>query len=145
MRRIEVSRVIDQPPETVWGALSDLENHVLWMKDAERIEFVTDQTRGTGTMMEVMTVVGPLRTMDVLEVTNWQEGSHIDVVHSGVVKGSGRLALAHNPQGTLVTWTEEIHFPWWLGGPVTGYLARPILRRVWTGNLQRLEQVINSP
>ena len=39
---------------------------------------------------------------------------------------------------TRFTWTETLHFPWWLGGPFGAFVSKPILKRVWKGNLRRL-------
>ncbi len=146
MSRIDIKRPMRYEPSRVWEVLSDLERQTTWMKDAEEITFVSDQRRGTGTKMEVLTVVGPLRTNDIIEVTDWVEGSHIDVVHIGLVKGTGRLAVTTaDDGGTIVRWTEETRFPWWLGGPITGFVAKPILRSIWKANLARLEAAVSGP
>ena len=76
----------------MWEAIADLPDHPTWMKDAEDIQFMTDQTSGVGTVMVVATKVGPFRTKDVLEVSEWKEGHHIAIEHRGVIRGSGRLA-----------------------------------------------------
>lgn len=145
MSRIVVSRDIPVPHDRVWNALADLGSHAAWMKDAEQIEFTSDQRTGVGTTMEVETRVGPLRTLDVLEVTGWEEGRSIDVVHRGLVKGTGTLAVEPNADAATVTWDEDLTFPWWLGGPVTAWLARPILAAIWRGNLARLEESLTAP
>jgi hypothetical protein len=95
--------------------------------------------------MDVVTAVGPFRTTDVMEVVGWEEGESIDVVHEGVVTGRGRLsAEAKTSSSTLVSWDEILVFPWWLGGRVTGWLARPVLAAIWRGNLRRLEGLASS-
>jgi hypothetical protein len=45
---------------------------------------------------------------------------------------------------TRVTWDERLRFPWWLGGPVAGLVAAPVLRRVWRGNLRRLGSLVQN-
>lgn len=96
--------------------------------------------------MRVKTVVGPFRTLDDMEVVGWDEGRSIEVAHTGLVKGRGTFTLTDGAPGeTLVTWDEELRFPWWLGGPVTAMLARPVLARIWRGNLRRLEESLSSP
>lgn len=92
--------------------------------------------------MEVLTVIGPLRTTDVMEVIGWDEGRSIDVRHEGLVTGEGRLQAEPVDEGTLVTWVETLRFPWWLGGPLTSWLAAPVLALVWRGNLRRLEETL---
>jgi hypothetical protein len=146
MTRIAVTRRVPLPGETVWNALADLGSHHMWMKDARSIVFVTDQRFGKGTRMMVETVVGPLRTLDEMEVMGWEEGHSIEVAHTGLITGRGIFTLeAGGPGETLVTWDEELRFPWWLGGGVTGMLARPVLGRIWRGNLRRLEESLSVP
>jgi uncharacterized protein YndB with AHSA1/START domain len=145
LTRIRVSRRIETPQPSVWSALSDLESHATWMRDAESIEFITEQRSGVGTGMRVKTVVGPLRTIDIMEVTGWVEGQSITVVHRGVVTGEGTLSARSDGTFTLVSWDEELRFPWWLGGAITAWLARPVLSAIWRGNLRRLEESLSSP
>ncbi len=145
MARIEVSRVLSADRGTVWAALSDLESHASWMADAESVEFVGDRTTGPGTVMRVPTRVGPFRTVDIIEITDWADGERIDADHRGLVSGSGSFVLREHNAGTQVTWTESLTFPWWLGGAIGAALAKPILRRIWTGNLRRLEASLNAP
>jgi carbon monoxide dehydrogenase subunit G len=144
MARIVVSKTMAVPPERVWEAIADLGSHPEWMRDASSLVFVGDQRRGAGTRMEVRTRVGPLLTTDVLEVVSWEEGSSIDVAHQGLVKGRGRLSVVPEDGESVVSWVEELSFPWWLGGRLTGWLARPMLTAIWIGNLDQLEQRITA-
>lgn len=89
--------------------------------------------------MAVETRVGPFRTIDHIEVTDWVDGESISVVHTGMVKGTGTLAAQSEGTGTRVIWQEQLRFPWWLGGPVGAWFASPILAAIWRGNLKRLE------
>lgn len=146
MAHIAVSRVLHLPHQRVWAAIADLGSHTTWMKDAEWIVFVHDQQRGKGTKMKVKTVIGPFRTIDMMEVVGWEEGRSIDVVHQGLITGQGTLQAIPSGDGTIVSWTETLVFPWWLGGGVTAWLARPVLAAVWRGNLRRLEEgLLSSP
>lgn len=126
--------------DVVWDALADLGSHASWMKDAESIEFTTETRRGVGAVLEVETRIGPFRTLDVLEVTGWDEGESIDVEHRGLVTGVGTLAASPANGCTRVSWVEELRFPWWLGGAVTAVIAKPVLAATWRGNLERLEE-----
>ena len=145
MTRIAVSRKSTNPPARLWPLLADLQSHSDWMKDAKSIEFVGDQREGVGTKMQVLTVVGPLRTMDQMEVVGWKEGRYIDVTHVGLVTGTGRLELIPDGEGSEISWDETLTFPWWLGGGVTGFFARPVLRRIWASNLARLDELASAP
>lgn len=145
MARIAVSRTMEAPAERVWAAMADLGSHVEWMKDARSIVFTGEQRAGVGTRMQVETRFGPLRTLDVMEVTGWDEGESIEVAHHGLVKGRGTLRAAAAGSRTSVSWEEELEFPWWLGGGLTAWLARPVLAAVWRENLRRLEEWVSVP
>jgi len=108
------------------------------MADAGAIVFDGPQRSGVGTRIRVPTRVGPIRTVDLMTVTEWDEGKAIAVEHRGAVSGAGRFELEPHPAGTLLVLSEELRFPWWLGGPIGAWIAGPILKRIWQGNLGRL-------
>lgn len=144
MAHVTVSRHIPVSHDRVWDALADLKSHTDWMRDARSIDFTTDRTTGKGTRLEVLTVIGPLRTTDIMEVVGWEEGRSIDVRHEGLVTGEGTLRVDPEDDGSVVVWEERLTFPWWLGGPVTSWLARPVLAAAWRGNLRRLEESLTD-
>jgi uncharacterized protein YndB with AHSA1/START domain len=140
MPRIEVSTTIAAPPEAVWAAIEDIGTHVAWMADAEAIRFDTDQTSGSGTSFECDTKIGPIRLTDRMTITDWQPGRLMGVRHSGLVTGEGRFTLTPTAgDRTEFAWSEELRFPWWLGGAVGGAAGAPVMKRVWQGNLRRLK------
>lgn len=130
--------------DRVWEAASDLATHDRWMADAESIVFRSEQRQGVGTVMEVRTVIGPFRTTDVMEVTEWDEFRSIGVRHTGLVTGEGRFELTPMAGATRFTWTEDLTFPVWLGGAVTAFLARPVLGWIWKRNLTGLKRELES-
>jgi uncharacterized protein YndB with AHSA1/START domain len=144
MGAIELSITLASPRPSVWRHLSDLADHANWMADAAAITFIGEQRRGVGTEMEVLTKVGPLRTIDVIVVTKWEEQRLIAVAHRGLVRGQGEFELADTEGGTLLWWRERLTFPWWLGGPVTAQLARPFLARIWRQNLARFRTRVEA-
>jgi uncharacterized protein YndB with AHSA1/START domain len=145
MPQVTLSQTIDASPAAVWDELADLRRHVDWMGDAESIRFIGDQRTGVGTHFECVTRIGPLRTVDRMEVTGWREGQEIAVRHAGLVRGEGRFTLrSEDPRGgSVVVWTEQLRFPWYLGGGITGWLAAPVLRRIWRANLRRLADLVD--
>lgn len=141
MPSIRTSTRIPAPPSRVWEELEDISSHVEWMADAVAIRFESDQREGVGTRFECDTKVGPLRLVDVMEVTSWEPERRMGVRHVGLVTGSGEFTLA--PAGaageeTDLSWTEALEFPWYFAGPVGAAVAAPVLRRIWVGNLRRL-------
>lgn len=145
MARIEVSREIGVPVGRVWEALADIGSHPAWMRDARSIEFLGSQTRGVGTRFQVETRVGPFRTLDLLEVTEWEEGRSIEVAHRGSIGGTGVLSVEGSASRARVTWKERLEVPWRLGGPPIAWLAVQVLAVIWRGNLARLEALVTSP
>jgi carbon monoxide dehydrogenase subunit G len=137
--RIRVSTTIDAPPRAVWRDLRDIASHVEWMHDAVAIRFRSPRRAGVGTVFECDTKVGPLRTTDVMEITEWRAGRAMGVRHVGVVTGSGRFTLRRRRRRTRVTWEERLRFPWWLGGPLGNVVGGQVLRLVWRRNLRNLK------
>lgn len=141
MARILVSTVLDAPPAEVWEELRHIDRHVEWMLDAESIHFTSETTAGTGTTFECTTKVGPIRLLDVMEITEWVDERLMGVRHTGVVTGTGRFTLKPVVGGrTRFTWDEELRFPWWMGGPVGGVAGARVMRLVWRRNLANLQR-----
>ncbi len=131
--------VLEASPAQVWADLADIASHVEWMLDAEAIRFEGSRRSGVGTRFACETRVGPLRLTDRMEVTSWVPGREMGVHHHGVVTGVGRFRLSPARGGrTRFAWTEQLRFPWWMGGPLGATVAWPVLRRVWRANLTRL-------
>jgi len=142
---ITVSVDIDASPADVWRVVEPIEQHVEWMTDAESIRFLGDQTRGTGTRFECRTKVGPVRLSDIMEITAWEPEQTMGVRHEGLVTGTGRFTLAPLDGGrrTRFTWTEELTFPWYLGGRLGERIGGPmVIRRIWNGNLAELKRLV---
>jgi hypothetical protein len=143
--RIRGEIVVVAPIAVTWDALADLGSHVEWMADAESITFTSTRHSGVGTTFDCVTKVGPLHTVDKMAVTEWAEGTRIAVAHTGIVRGQGVFELVScEVEATRVTWTEELQFPLYLGGVVGAFVAKPILRRIWKGNLSRFKALVEA-
>ena len=139
--RVTVSIDIDAPVARVWQDVSDLGSHAEWMADAERISFVGDRRSGVGTVMVVPTRVGPLSTEDWIIVTEWEEMHRIGVIHAGIVTGLGEFTLSEvGEDRTRFEWDEDLSLPATLGGRLGEIVAKPIVARIWAGNLRRLAE-----
>ncbi len=133
------------PLDHTWRALADIASHVEWMADAESIRFTSVQRHGVGTTFECQTRVGPLTTTDKMTVTAWEEGRRFGVAHTGIVVGAGVFELhEQSPTSTRLTWTEDLRFPLRLGGSLTAFAAKPVLRRLWMGNLRRFSAFVEA-
>jgi hypothetical protein len=138
--RITLSIDLPQSPDLVWRELEAVERHVEWMSDAESAEFASTRTRGVGTVLIVATRVGPFRTRDVIEFTEWDQPRLMGIAHRGLFTGTGSFRLDDREGGTRMVWSESIRFPWYLGGPIGALIAGPVLRAIWRGNLRRFQQ-----
>ena len=142
---VTISITIDAPLDPVWDELERIEDHVDWMADAESIDFHTEQRRGIGTKFTCRTKIGPLRTADVMTIDAWEDHKAIGVTHAGAVTGSGQFTLdAPSPTTTVVTWDEQLSFPWYFGGALGALAASPVFRWIWSRNLVRLRDRVTG-
>lgn len=136
--RIEVVIDLPTPPDVVWEYVSDLRRGTEWMADAVSIELTTDSTSGVGTAFECVTKVGPLKTTDLMTVTEWEPPRVLTVEHSGSVTGSGRFTLDPTDEGTRLRWSEHLTLPLRFGGALAEPVAKRVLRKIFMGDLHRL-------
>jgi hypothetical protein len=142
---VAVSTVIDAAPAAVWAELERIEDHVHWMGDATAIRFTGPRTRGKGTTFECDTKVGPVRMTDHMEITGWNPGISMEVVHRGIVTGRGRFVIEDGPgRATTIRWVEELRLPPWWGGAVGAPFVRPVLAALWRANLRRLRARVEA-
>lgn len=147
MQRITVVTEIDAPPEQVWRVVEPIEDHVQWMHDAVAITFEGERTRGIGTRFVCATKVGPIRLADRMEITQWTPDEAMGVRHTGVVSGSGVFTLTPIDLGrrTRFSWSEELRFPWWLGGRIGETVGGGlVMKAIWRRNLRELRRLVES-
>jgi Polyketide cyclase / dehydrase and lipid transport len=144
MSDIRVTVFIDTPPAAVWEEVRHVDRHVEWMADAAELRFVGEERDGVGARFDVVTRVGPLRTTDRMEITEWEEGAVMGVRHSGAVTGAGRFTLAGAGRGTEFVWEEDLTFPWFFAGRAGARAARPLLRWIWRRNLAALKARVEA-
>ena len=114
-KRIKVSTIIDRPLNEVWDEVKIMENHVNWMQDAAKIDFLSENKFGMDTKMKVLTKVGPFSLNDIITVTSWDEMKSIGVVHEGIVTGEGAFYLSKNTEdSTKFDWIEVLKAPFYL-------------------------------
>ncbi|MDP6894577.1 MAG: SRPBCC family protein [Acidimicrobiales bacterium] len=142
---IRIFQEIEAPPEVVWNAISNIQTHVNWMADASKIRITSEQTQGVGTTFDCDTKVGPLRTTDKMQVTEWVPNQILSISHKGFVEGKGSFILEKPSEGrTLFVWEENLDFPIFLGGKITEFFAKPVLKKIWRGNLYKLKQLVEK-
>ena len=145
MPRIKIEVCIRAPLQLVWEMVADVRTHTEWMVDAESITVTSDCSSGVGTTFDCVTKIGPFRTIDHMEITEWIEERVMGVAHRGLVSGSGRFTLQEaGPSNTNFSWEETLTFPWWIGGRLTSIGSTPVLKAIWRGNLRRLSRLVED-
>ena len=147
MGRISVSNEIDASRARVWQVIEPIEHHVDWMLDARSITFDGEQRHGIGTRFVCETRIGPITLHDRMEITDWEPERRMGVRHAGVVTGSGVFELSpiDLDRRTRFTWTEELRFPWYLGGRLGERLGgRWVLAWIWRRNLKALARLVEQ-
>ena len=147
MSRITVSIELAASPARVWEIVEPVERHIDWMADAVAIRFTNSQTRGVGTTFDCDTKVGPIRLTDRMEITEWVPEKSMGVKHVGIVTGTGVFTIEPlgNGQYTKFTWSEELTFPWWLGGPIGEVIGGNIvMKAIWRRNLKKLQVLVEK-
>jgi|TARA_B110000116_G_scaffold38285_1_gene30399 uncharacterized protein YndB with AHSA1/START domain len=143
--RIKIEVRIRAPLQLVWEMVADIRTHTEWMVDAESITVTSDCSSGVGTTFDCVTKIGPFRTIDHMEITEWIEERVMGVAHRGLVSGSGRFTLQEaGPSDTNFSWEETLTFPWWIGGRLTSIGSTPVLKAIWRGNLRRLSRLVED-
>ncbi|MDW3216840.1 MAG: SRPBCC family protein [Ilumatobacteraceae bacterium] len=139
---------IDASPADVWAVVEPIERHVDWMADAVAIRFTGESTRGVGTEFECDTKVGPITLTDEMTVTEWEPERSMGVRHTGIVTGTGVFELEPIDLGrrTRFTWTEDLRFPWYLGGRLGEVIGgQAVMKQIWKRNLRRLTTLVENP
>ena len=146
MSRITVAVDLDAPVDHVWNVVEPVERHVDWMADAVAIRFKGDQTRGVGTEFFCDTKVGPIKLVDQMTITSWEPGKRMGVRHTGVVTGTGEFTLEPlDGDRTRFTWSEQLVFPWWLGGPIGALVGgQLVMKAIWRRNLRALKRIVEA-
>lgn len=137
---------IDLPvsQDEAWSFLEQIERHGDWMDDLVSIEFLTEQTRGAGVRARGKVKTGPLRVSDSIEVTEWEPPRALAIRHAGKVKGWGLFELIPLGNETCFRWTEELHFPWFLGWRVGELFGRPILKGIFRKDAENFRELFES-
>ena len=144
MATIQISVNVSVSPQVLWEELRHIDRHVNWMNDAVSITFLSPSTEGVGTAFSCLTKVGPLKTTDIMTITQWEENKTMGVEHVGLVKGTGTFQIHPHGEGTTITWKESLTFPWWMLGSFGSLAASPILRLIWKKNLTNLKNIVEQ-
>lgn len=141
----EVVVEIEAPLPRVWEEVTDFASHVRWMRDARSIRVEPPGDAGVGSVLAIDTRVGPFRTMDRFKITKVIPMSLVAGRHRGLFTGEGRFELSEaGPGRTRFAWREQIFFPWYFGGGLGAWAAKPTLTRIWRSNLLAFKELVEG-
>jgi hypothetical protein len=136
--------IVNAPAPKVFNAFLD------WEKQSEWIPFtrvrVVEGDGGEGSLVEVVTTIGPAVLRDELRVVKVNAPYEVRVVHCGkVLKGPGAMrCTAMSGDRTQIVLHEWFHLP---AGPV-GKIAWPVLwpgsKLGFTGALKRFARLVEQ-
>lgn len=143
--RFKQQAILNAPPESVWGVLTDWERQASWMPDVAWIR-VLGQERALGAQVHVrMKVFGiPLAT-DLLRVTTWEPPRLLGIHHEGVVIGVAEWRLEPAEGGTRFIWSEEVRMPPPILGALSLLLYSPFQRFMLRRSMRNLKRLIEAP
>lgn len=146
MAHLEIRRFIAASPERVWAVLADLEHQAAWMVDVRRLEVVTEQKQGVGTVLHVTSELFGLPIVkDVMAITAWEPPRRMDVEHRGQFHGSGSFLLEPVHNGTIFTWVEDFRPPLGpLGKAAFAIVVRPHLLRAFARSMENVARLATA-
>lgn len=144
MARIEATTHIEAPSERVWDVLTDWEGQPRWMRDARSVVVLTPHREGLDVVLRCRTdIVAGIVVTDDMITTAWQEQRLIGIRHLGrIIRGEGAFEVLPTPEGTRMTWWEDVDAPLGaLGERAAGLLVAPLVERVFRASLAALKRV----
>lgn len=145
-RSIELEMTIDinAPPSMVWPYLVDWERLGSWMLEASEFRVLTDHSEGVGVVAEATIRIGPISTVDRIQVTVWEPPALLELEHVGWVKGHGVMESHALDAATRLHWKERLIPPWGALGALGIRVWKPMMRRTFLRDLQALKALVES-
>jgi uncharacterized protein YndB with AHSA1/START domain len=139
---IRMSTEVDAPIEVVWEVVADVDRQPEWMEEMSELRMLTDPPLGVGSRGEATVTIAGFSTTDPVTVTEFAPPRRYAIAHEGRIRGDGLIALVSRAAGgpTIVAWEERLFppvFPY-----VGGAVMRPVLRRIFQGDLERLAAMV---
>ena len=141
--KVERRILLPATPEACWTVLTDWERQADWMRDADRVDVLSEHREGIGVLVAVRTRVYnvPVFT-ERLEVTAWEPPHRLQITHRSAIKGTGDWLLQPFVGGTRFTWVEDVELPLGALGRLAFVVYRPFLRHLMGGTMQDLRRAL---
>ena len=146
MARLDIRTFIRATPDRVWDVIKDLEAQAAWMEDVRKLEVTSEKREGVGAVVEVNSdLFGFPLIHDVMEITSWEPGREMNVLHRGQFNGTGTFQLEAVPGGTVFTWIEEFAPPFGpLGELAFETIVKPHLKRVFGRSMDNVRRLAEA-
>lgn len=147
MADLDLRVFIRATPERVWEIISDLSGQRRWMVDLRSLEITSPQRDGVGAVIKVTSELFGLPVVkDIMEITVWEPGRELAIIHRGQFTGSAHFRLEPVLGGTVFTWYEEFKPPLGaLGELGHRLLLRPHLQRVFARSMDNVRKLAEGP
>jgi uncharacterized membrane protein len=143
--RFGVTVTVDAPVERAWEVLADWEGSAVWMVDATTVEIIGEQREGVGTRVRAVTRVAGIPLTDIMEVTRWEPGKIIQVMHERwPIRGLAWFELIPDGDRTRFEWVEELDPPLGPLGELGGTLLRRPIEALLRKSARRFATVVTS-
>ena len=143
--RVATSIELPCPPAEAWDVLTRWARQADWMRDADRVEVLSEHEVGVGVRLAVRTRLFQVPAFtETMEVVTWDPPWRLELVHGAPVRGRGTWALEPITGGTLFTWIEDVELRIPFLGEAAAFLYAPLARRLMAGSQRRLKALLVS-
>ena len=143
--KVATSIELPCPPGDVWDVLTRWARQADWMRDADRVEVLSEHEVGLGVRLAVRTRLFQVPAFtETMEVVTWDPPRRLELVHGPPVRGRGTWALEPIAGGTSFTWTEEVELGVPYLGEAAAFLYAPLARRLMAASQRALKSLIVS-
>jgi hypothetical protein len=114
------------------------------MREIREVRVTTSFREGVGVEARAAIRIAGITTEDRIRVTRWEPPWILEITHLGWVAGTGYMELSPTAEGCALFWREHLLPPWGWLGRMGMRVLRPVMRRVFASDLERLRQLVES-
>lgn len=138
---IRLSIEVNAPIEKAWALLSDIDRQPEWMHEMKRVEMLTPPPVGVGSRGRATVRIFGIGTTDEVVITRFEPPQTFAIRHEGRFVGEGVISLSVvDAKRTRIDWMEYLRPP--IFGTLAAFLQRPLLGRIFAGDLRTLREML---